>query len=244
MQEVLSYLKKLQQVDLQMLEVVKKRDAFPAKVQELEAQLTDQQKQLHFRQQSFEKAHQERLEKHQKFKEDDERLKKWERRLNDSKNAREASALAREIDAHKRLNTELEEEVLKLMEKEEQEKKSLEEINTVIAKIEESLVAERVTCEQNLAELNVEISGYEQDRQQYLEHLSKSLLTRYETVKKARGGLAVVAVREGCCTGCNMRLRPQLYNTILKQESLETCPSCKRLLYCDEKGQADASKEP
>lgn len=243
MREVLIYLKQLQKVDLEMLEVVKVRDTFPARVRELEQLLAGHQRQLASKQQSFEKIHQDRLEKHQKFKEDDDRLKKWERRLNDSKNAREASSLAREIDAHKRLNTELEEEVLKLLEQEDQEKKILEGIASTIHEVETTLVQERAVCEEKLGELNIKISAFETARRQYTEHLPHSLLSRYEAVKKARGGLAVVPARNGCCTGCNMRLRPQLYNTILKFESLETCPSCKRLLFCDDEGTTEATQD-
>ncbi|TNE48994.1 MAG: hypothetical protein EP343_14030 [Deltaproteobacteria bacterium] len=224
-----------------MLEIVKIRDTFPAKVRDLEKQLASEQSKLAKTQASFDTIHDERTEKHNKFKEDDERLKKWERRLNESKNAREASALAREIDAHKRLNQELEEEVLKLMEQEELEKASLTSFESTIQEIEEKLAKERAVCEEKLGDLNQQIAVFESDRQQYVEQLPKPLLRRYEGVKRARGGLAVVEVRNGCCTGCNMRLRPQLHNTVLKGKSLETCPGCKRMLYHQEEGAADAS---
>ncbi len=241
MREVLSCLRQLQKVDLEMLEIVKIRDTFPAKVKDLEKQLASEQSKLANTQASFDTIHEERTVKHNKFKEDDERLKKWERRLNESKNAREASALAREIDAHKRLNQELEEEVLKLMEQEEREKESLTSFASTIQEIEEKLAKERALCEENLGDLNQQIAVFESDRQQYVEQLPKPLLRRYEGVKRARGGLAVVEVRNGCCTGCNMRLRPQLYNTVLKGKSLETCPGCKRMLYHQEERSTDAS---
>lgn len=234
MREVLSCLRQLQKVDLDMLVKVNERDKFPAQVRAVEAELADEQDAMHIAQANFESVNAERLEKHQKFKDDDERLKKWERRLNESKNAREASALAREIDAHKRLNAELEEEVLKLMEAEEREKTSLTALSSRIEELEAKLAEERKVCEQKLEELNKEIDVFVEDRKQYVEKLPTSLLRRYDKVKGARGGLAVVAARNGCCTGCNMRLRPQLYNVILKMESLETCPGCKRLLFYED----------
>lgn len=240
MREVLSCLRQLQKVDLEMLEIVKVRDTFPARVKELESQLARQESERAKTQAAFDTIHKERSEKHNKFKEDDERLKKWERRLNESKNAREASALAREIDAHKRMNQELEEEVLKLMEQEEREKTTLSSFDDTIKEIEEKLAQERAVCEEKLGDLNKQIAVFESDRQQYVEQLPKPLLRRYEGVKRTRGGLAVVAVRNGCCTGCNMRLRPQLHNTVLKGASLETCPGCKRMLYHEEV-KADAS---
>jgi predicted nucleic acid-binding Zn-ribbon protein len=38
-------------------------------------------------------------------------------------------------------------------------------------------------------------------------------------------------VRDGFCTGCNVRLRPQMYNEVRTGESIATCDSCSRLLY-------------
>jgi hypothetical protein len=67
------------------------------------------------------------------------------------------------------------------------------------------------------------------------------VLKRYGAIRMRRG-LAVVAVRSGTCTGCNMNMPPQLYNTLQRGTSLETCPYCHRMIYWDElmKEQKDA----
>ena len=46
-----------------------------------------------------------------------------------------------------------------------------------------------------------------------------------------RGGLAVVEIREGICQGCRMRVPPQLFNEIQRNEQVILCPSCQRMLY-------------
>jgi hypothetical protein len=46
-----------------------------------------------------------------------------------------------------------------------------------------------------------------------------------------RKGLAVVAVKDGTCRGCNMRIPPQLYNVLQRGNSLELCPTCNRIIY-------------
>jgi uncharacterized protein len=61
--------------------------------------------------------------------------------------------------------------------------------------------------------------------------IEKSFLDAYEKVFSAKGGVAIVSAEAGICRGCFMKIRGQLYNQILKGNSLEECPSCKRLLY-------------
>ena len=49
------------------------------------------------------------------------------------------------------------------------------------------------------------------------------VLKRYGTIRMRRG-LAVVSVRNGTCTGCNMNLPPQLFNQLQRGTSLRGCP--------------------
>jgi predicted nucleic acid-binding Zn-ribbon protein len=42
---------------------------------------------------------------------------------------------------------------------------------------------------------------------------------------------AVADARDGHCTACHVRLRPQMYNDVRKGERLVQCESCNRILY-------------
>ena len=53
----------------------------------------------------------------------------------------------------------------------------------------------------------------------------------FERVLKARAGIAVAKAANGHCTICHVRLRPQVFNTILRNESIIQCDSCQRILY-------------
>jgi len=57
------------------------------------------------------------------------------------------------------------------------------------------------------------------------------LRRRYEMLFSRRNGVAVVLVRGGTCQGCQMRVPPQLFNQIQRNEQLILCPSCQRMLY-------------
>ena len=61
--------------------------------------------------------------------------------------------------------------------------------------------------------------------------LDKGALATFEAVARKRNGVAVAEARGGICTICHVRLRPQVFNTVLKNESIQQCDSCNRILY-------------
>src|SRR5208283_6115429 len=58
--------------------------------------------------------------------------------------------------------------------------------------------------------------------------LTGTVLTLYERIRTYRTGAAVAEVRDGVCTACNVRLRPQAYNEVRSNEAVLTCENCSR----------------
>ena len=61
--------------------------------------------------------------------------------------------------------------------------------------------------------------------------LSPEALKLFDYVAKARKGLAVAEARDGGCTVCHVRMRPQMFNEVRRGENLVQCESCLRILY-------------
>ena len=87
-------------------------------------------------------------------------------------------------------------------------------------------------------ELDAEASALEQSaaaasatRAEVAKALSPAALRLFEYVSKQRKGLAVAEARDGVCTVCHVRLRPQVYNEVRRAENLIQCESCLRILY-------------
>ncbi|MEM1010222.1 MAG: C4-type zinc ribbon domain-containing protein, partial [Myxococcota bacterium] len=167
------------------------------------------------------------------LREEEDKLGKWEKRLMDSKKHHEASTLAREIDAQKRLNQEMQDEILLLLEQEEQLSQRKQITQQHRDQLQSQFDAAQALCTQTTQQLQSRVDDLESSRGRFTSELPKSLLKRYENIKSRRNGIAVVPATNGCCMGCNMNLPPQLYNTIQQNASLETCPNCKRILYWD-----------
>ena len=52
----------------------------------------------------------------------------------------------------------------------------------------------------------------------------------FERVSQHRKGLAMSEARDGLCTQCHVRLRPQVYNELRHNQSVMQCESCSRIL--------------
>ena len=61
--------------------------------------------------------------------------------------------------------------------------------------------------------------------------LNPHALAVFELVSRRRNGVGVAQARDGICTVCHVRLRPQVFNTVLRNDQIIQCDSCQRILY-------------
>ena len=90
---------------------------------------------------------------------------------------------------------------------------------------------ERVTLETERADMERRLSGTSDARATLTGSIGAAARQLFETVARQRRGLAVVEARDGHCTVCHVRLRPQVFNQVLRNTELIQCESCMRILY-------------
>ena len=61
--------------------------------------------------------------------------------------------------------------------------------------------------------------------------VDSQILSLFEQVARKRNGIAVAEARDGICTICHVRLRPQIFNTVRRNEAIVQCDHCNRILY-------------
>jgi predicted nucleic acid-binding Zn-ribbon protein len=61
--------------------------------------------------------------------------------------------------------------------------------------------------------------------------LGPQVLATFELVSSRRNGVAVAEARDGICTICHVRLRPQVFNNVRRNDQIIQCDSCLRILY-------------
>jgi uncharacterized protein len=152
-------------------------------------------------------------------------------RITRIRNDKELGVARREIELLKEESTNLETELLTVMQQVEEAGAKLKELDAELARLGQERDGEAATLRDALSRLGGEIEREQVERSQLVDRVDGDLRRKYEQIFSRRGGLAVVEVRGGICLGCRMRVPPQLYNQIQRNEQVHLCPSCQRMLY-------------
>jgi predicted nucleic acid-binding Zn-ribbon protein len=143
----------------------------------------------------------------------------------------EFTALRHEIEMAEKFIVELEDRELLLMEEAESLKPALQ--SAQLAHHEEqkkvqshmaSLDARRENLASRQSELNAE-------RSVATEGIDEDLLDRYNRLFKSKGGVALVTVEHGVCSGCHMQVNMQTHLEVRAEKEIIGCPQCGRILY-------------
>jgi hypothetical protein len=161
-------------------------------------------------------------------------LKKFKEQLLRVKDNREYKALDKEKKFAKSEIIDFETEILLLLEKEDTIAQRTEELSKEIDRDEQKIAHQEAQNSKEIKSLNGKISNLKDVRQGIVKGIYNDVLARYERLRKGTGGLAIVAVENNACGGCNMRLPPQLVNEIKRNDQFLTCENCGRILYWPE----------
>jgi len=93
-------------------------------------------------------------------------------------------------------------------------------------------------------ELRGNVDALKRERTGVIGSLAPDALNVFELVSKRRNGVAMAEAKDGICTICHVRLRPQVFNTVLKNEAVIQCDHCQRFLYFVPPQPSEASPAP
>ncbi len=230
MRDQLKLLEELQRHDARMQELEGVMKELPQKLTAAENAISELEKLL-----ARERNELNDTEAFRKSQEDDQReaaelLNKAKAKLSQVKNLRESNAVQRELETTRRQIDTRDEEVQKLAAALSQQRDKISEHEATLLNERQALLAQRQVVTQRLAELEGQIAEAKREREATAKLLRPDVLRKYGTIRMRRG-MAVVAVKDGTCRGCNMNIPPQLYNVLQRGSSLELCPNCNRIIY-------------
>jgi predicted nucleic acid-binding Zn-ribbon protein len=227
----LKQLIRLQTIDLAIQELRTRIDKFPGISRALDEKLRSAQSGL--------ESAKERLKTNQnnrkKFEGDiattEAKISKYRDQMISVKTNEEYRALQNEIDHTQKAVRKVEDDVLNLM----MEAETLQaEIKTAEARLKEDqqkVNEERKALEEENKRDMSALDAYLKDRKEIEASVSNDLLPQYERVRKHRGGIAVAAARNEICEICKVRIRPQVFQEIRKNDQIIACDACQRILY-------------
>lgn len=242
MLQALLHLIDVQRIDVKIDALNKQRAVLPSKLNDLETKLSAEKSSLSSVDGQITEKDKERRMLEGNLQLDNAKLKKWEARLNEIRNQREFLALSREIESQKKANTEAQEKLSSLSSEVKQLHDKVEFNRDEIAVLEVDGDSERADVEAKIAELDKTIAEHVKERAEFLSQIPPNVMKRYDQIRTRRSG-ALAPVANGRCTACNIALPPQLYNTVLRGETIETCPACMRIVYARD-ADADTPAQP
>ena len=159
------------------------------------------------------------------------RLSKYKDQLMEVKTNKEYQAMQHEIASASEAVRLQEDRVLEFMEEAETLARELKDAEAALKKAQAEIADERKALDAEAAQLQQRVLEMSAARTDVAKHLSPAALGLFEHVARQRKGLAIAEARDGHCTVCHVRLRPQVFNEVRHNDSLIQCDSCLRILY-------------
>ena len=233
MRDQLKQLEELQTHDAKIQELEQSLKAIPAKLAANEVDLARVESLLASEGTSLKETERYYAEQKSLVTDDEVQVAGAKHKLTQAKNSKEYMAAQREIEQRRESMASREVEIAKLVEAVEAKKKLLAERAADVQALKESLAKDGEAARVRMTEIEAKIAELRVERDKLATAVKPDVLKRYGAIRMRRG-LAVVSVKNGTCQGCNMNIPPQLYNALQRGISIETCPSCSRIIYWDD----------
>jgi predicted nucleic acid-binding Zn-ribbon protein len=159
------------------------------------------------------------------------RLSKFREQAMAVKTNQEYHAIQHEIAFAESEVKKLEDKILERMLENDDLTAELKRSESELASEQKAVDADRNALAAELSEVKQSVERMQRERAELVGHLDPRLLATFEMVARRRNGVAVSEARDGVCTICHVRLRPQIFNTVRRNEEIIQCDSCNRILY-------------
>jgi len=159
------------------------------------------------------------------------RLSKFRDQAMAVKTNQEYHAVQKEIGFAQAEIKSLEDKVLERMIEADELSTTLKRAEADLASEQKAVDADRKAMAAETAELKALVERIAAERAGIVAAIDPNVLKIFELVSKRRNGVAVAEARDGICSICHVRLRPQVFNTIRRNDAITQCDSCQRILY-------------
>ena len=159
------------------------------------------------------------------------RLSKYKDQLMAVKTNKEYQAMQTEIATAEGLVRSQEDRLLELMEVSERETADLKAAEAAMKTEQAAIAAEQTALDAEKVQQEAALQRLMSERAALTPQISRDALTVYDRVAQGRKGQALAEAKDGLCTICHVRMRPQVFNEVRRNDGLHQCDSCTRILY-------------
>jgi predicted nucleic acid-binding Zn-ribbon protein len=206
----------------------------PERIKELEAQLQTLEQTIEDDKKRIQELRQAQRQYESDIEDGVAHIRKSRGRLMSIKNNREYKALLREIEDTEKENAKREDKVLECLEEIEGLNQGVALKGSDLSKLQDELETERKAVNEEVARIQEQLTDEEKGREGLMQTIDPNLLGKYQQIKKMSGGIAVSLVNHATCGACHLGIPPQMYNELQRQDTLQFCPHCQRIIYWKE----------
>lgn len=223
---------KVQQIEIEIGKLKAYLNKVPARISSLEQEL----EKFIRRVENDEAAIEEFNKQYRAFEADVQlnlaKIQKSQEKLHFVKTNKEYQSSLKEIDDTKTVNSKLEDEMLEILDKIETAEMAIKDRKQHYTQIVDESNREKESIERDAEQREEILVESESKHAAIAAELDAGLLEIFSQVKKKQGDLvAIVAVQDAVCQGCNMNIPAQFYNELQRCDSMKYCPSCFRIIY-------------
>jgi hypothetical protein len=124
-----------------------------------------------------------------------------------------------------------EDQILELMVAADELSAAVKKADAALAAEQKAVDADRQKLTQELSALKGELQRMQGERAAVVSGMTPAVLSTFELIAKRRSGVAIAEARDGMCTVCHVRLRPQVFNNVRRNDQIIQCDSCNRILF-------------
>ena len=160
---------------------------------------------------------------------------KVEEKMMGIKTNKEYSAAQHEISSIEQAISKKEDEIILAMDTVENAKELITAAEDSLQQAQQRFDAKKQQVETELNDFLADVEKQKQEREPLMQEIKPDMLGTYQQLLKARNGRAIALADDEQCFECNMKIPPQLYNEVVRGDTLQMCPHCRRILYVDRK---------
>jgi hypothetical protein len=226
----LDALVQLQHADASLRRVEAELAAIPGSRAEIEARLGTERGRLDAAKAALDGCQKSRRQHEGAVQDFETKRSKYKGQLMEVKTNKEYTAMLHEIEAVEREIRSREDQILAEMEQAEALAADVKREEALFKAEDERGKNEVRALEERRKALEARLVGLTEERDAAAAKVSPTRLELFKRVAKARGD-AVAEARDEMCVACHVRLRPQMFMEIKRNDEVMQCPSCGRVLY-------------
>ena len=227
----LKQLIRLQTIDLSIQELRSRIDKFPGISKALDEKLKSAQTGVETAKERIKNNQGNRKKLESEISSMEGKISKYRDQMMAVKTNEEYRALQHEIEHAQSGIRKIEDDILNLMMEAETGQTDVKTAEVRLKEDQSKVHDERRSLEdENKRDLSA-LESYLKERKEIQNSVSSDLVSRYDRVRKHRGGIGVAAARNEVCEICQVRIRPQVFQEIRKNDQIIACDACQRILY-------------